>query len=57
MTDVDDEGDDLLAAFRLRDGPGGRCRGIARVRFRFRNGKFTEWRQLPEAEAPPGNAL
>ena len=57
VTDVDGKGDNLLAAFRLRDGPGGRCRGVARVRFRFRNGKFTEWRQLPEAETPRGNVL
>ena len=57
VTDVDGEGDSLLAAFRLREGPGGSCDGSARVRFRFRNGKFTEWRQLPEAEAPPGGVL
>ena len=57
VTDVDGEGDNLLAAFRLRDGPGGKCEGAARVRFRFRNGKFTEWRQLPESEASPDAVL
>ena len=57
VTDVDGEGDTLLAAFRLRDGPGGSCEGSARVRFRFRNGKFIEWRQLPESDTPPGDVL
>ena len=27
VTDVEDEGDTVLAAFRLRDGPGGPCDG------------------------------
>ncbi len=52
VTDVEDEGDTVLAAFRLRGGPAGGCDGgTARVRFRFEKGKFTEWRQL--AEPPP----
>ena len=52
VTDVEDEGDTVLAAFRLRGGPAGGCDGgTARVRFRFRDGKFAEWRQL--AEPPP----
>jgi ketosteroid isomerase-like protein len=52
VTDVKDEGDTVLAAFRLRGGPVGGCDGgTARVRFRFRDGKFAEWRQL--AEPPP----
>jgi hypothetical protein len=42
----------VLATFRLRRGPGGRCRGLTRVRYTIRNGKFTEWRQLPEPEGP-----
>ena len=51
VTDVEDEGDSVLAAFRLRGGPGGGCDGgTARVRFRFEDGKFSEWRQLA---APP----
>ncbi len=54
VTDVDDEGETVLAAFRLRRGPGGRCTGSARVRFRFRGRRFTEWRQLPQVEEPPG---
>ena len=51
VTDIEDEGDTILAAFRLRRGPGGGCEGAARVRFRFEDGKFSEWRQL--AEPPP----
>jgi len=52
VTDVEDEGDTLVAAFRLRGGPAGGCDGgTARVRFRFRDGKFSEWRQL--TPAPP----
>jgi hypothetical protein len=38
----------VLATFRLRAGPGGDCSGQVRVRYTIRNGKFTEWRQLPE---------
>jgi hypothetical protein len=57
VTDVDDEGETLLAAFRLRRGPGGGCSGSARVRFRFKGGKFSEWRQLPERDTPPGEVL
>jgi hypothetical protein len=56
VTDVDDEGRTIIAAFRLRDGPGGRCQGgRARVRFRFKDGKFSEWRQLTEPAPPPGS--
>jgi len=54
VTDVKDEGETVIAAFRLRDGPGGPCDGAARVRFRFREGKFSEWRQLTEPAQPPG---
>ncbi len=57
VTDVDDEGETLIAAFRLRSGPGGGCSGSARVRFRFKRGKFSEWRQLPERDAPPADAI
>jgi hypothetical protein len=57
VTDVDDEGRTVIAAFRLRDGPGGRCQGgRARVRFRFKGGKFSEWRQLAEPATPPGQS-
>jgi ketosteroid isomerase-like protein len=55
LTDTEDEGKTTLAAFRLRAGPGGPCHGSVRVRFTIKNGKFTEWRQLPEAE--PGNSV
>ena len=54
VTDVEDEGDTVLAAFRLRGGAAGGCDGgTARVRFRFEDGKFSEWRQL--AEPPPAD--
>ena len=57
VTDVDDEGETVLAAFRLRRGPGGACSGSARVRFRFRDGKFIEWRQLGEPDTPSGEVI
>lgn len=58
LTDVKDEGETALAAFRLRPGRGGRCPegGIARVRFRIVDGRFREWRQLAEPAAPQGDA-
>jgi hypothetical protein len=37
----------VLATFRLRKGPGGGCSGLLKVRYTIRDGKFTEWRQLP----------
>jgi len=42
----------VLATFKLRRGPGGKCTGLVRVRYTIVKGKFTEWRQLPE----PGGA-
>lgn len=56
VTDVDDERRTTLVTFRLLPGRGGACRGggVARVRFRVRDGKFTEWRQLTAPGAPPG---
>ena len=50
VTDVEDEGESSLAAFRLREGRSGACAqgGRARVRFVIRDGKIAEWRQLPE---------
>ena len=42
----------VLATFRLRRGPGGKCSGLTHVRYTIRNGKFTEWRQLPEPAGP-----
>jgi hypothetical protein len=53
---VKDEGDRVLATFTLREGPGGPCTGVVKVRYTIREGKFTEWRQLPNARplpAPP----
>ena len=55
LTDVEDEGDTSLAAFRLLPGPGGPCDGSARVRFTIRDGLIREWRQLPEPAAPRGD--
>jgi hypothetical protein len=40
----------VSATFRLRAGPGGGCSGQVRVRYTIRDGKFTEWRQLPEPQ-------
>lgn len=48
----DETGPRSLASFRLREGPGGPCSGIVKVRFTIRKGKFTEWRQLPEEPEP-----
>jgi hypothetical protein len=57
VTKVRDEGDTTLAAFSLREGPGGPCHGVVRVRFTIRDGKFKEWRQLPERRRPPGDTI
>jgi hypothetical protein len=43
-----------LAIFRLRNGRS-RCSGPAEVRFAVRDGKLTEWRQLPPP--PPAQGL
>ena len=45
----------VLASFRLRRGPGGACSGVVKVRYTIRDGKFTEWRQLPSEEPPAGD--
>jgi hypothetical protein len=58
LTDLVDEGRRSLATFRLRDGPGGPCSGVAKVRVLIREGRFYEWVQLPivppDAEPEPG---
>jgi hypothetical protein len=55
LAGVEDEpGPRSLASFRLREGPGGPCSGIVEVRFTIREGKFTEWLQLPEEPEPAG---
>ena len=55
LVDVKDEpGPKALASFTLSAGPGGPCEGTARVRVTIKNGRFTEWRQLPEAPEPSG---
>jgi len=43
----------VLATFRLRAGPGGKCSGLVKVRYTIRKGKFTEWRQLPNIRNEP----
>ena len=43
----------VLAVFRLREGPGGPCSGLTRVRYTIEKGKFTEWRQLPDEPVGP----
>jgi hypothetical protein len=54
LTGVEDEpGPRSLASFRLREGPGGPCSGIVKVRFTIVKGKFTVWRQLPEEPEGP----
>jgi hypothetical protein len=50
---VEDEGERVLATFRLRDGPGGSCAGRVKVRFAFRGGRFSEFIQLPAEEPDP----
>jgi SnoaL-like protein len=60
LTGLHRERSSVLAAFRLREGPGapgGSCQGEARVRFRFRGGRFSEWRQLPMGASPPGRTV
>ena len=54
---VEDEGAKVLASFRLRAGPGGRCTGIVKVRFAFRDGRFSEFVQLPGEEPEPGETI
>ena len=48
-----------MAAFKLRpgSGPSQSCGGDARVRFRFRDGKFSEWRQLAEPSEEEGDVI
>lgn len=59
LTDVEREGETLVAAFKLRagSGPSQTCGGDARVSFRFREGKFSEWRQLAEPSEEEGDVI
>jgi hypothetical protein len=57
LTTVKDEGATTLGTFALSAGPGGpgaNCDGSASVRFTIEAGRFTRWRQLPQAPAQPG---
>ena len=38
---------------QLHQGPGGGCSGLVKVRYTIREGKFTEWRQLPTSGTSP----
>lgn len=53
LTRLVDEGPRVLATFTLREGPGGPCSGTVQVRYTIRDGKFTEWRQLPGQDRQP----
>ena len=44
------EGARVLATFSLRAGPGGPCDGEVKVRYTIKQGKFTEWRQVPRRD-------
>jgi hypothetical protein len=57
LVEVEDEGERVLATFRLRDGPGGSCDGFVRVRFAFRDGRFSEFRQLEQDSPPPSETI
>jgi hypothetical protein len=54
LIEVDAEGARVLASFRLRAGPGGPCTGVVNVRFAFRDGRFSEFLQLPAEQPGPG---
>jgi hypothetical protein len=58
LTVVKDEGRTTLGTFTLSagsGGPGSNCDGSATVRFTIESGRFTKWRQLPQAPAVPGS--
>jgi limonene-1,2-epoxide hydrolase len=58
VTKVEDEGRTTVATFALRPGPfapPGACDEPVRVRVRIEDGKFKEWRQLPEAPPLPSD--
>jgi limonene-1,2-epoxide hydrolase len=58
VTETEDEGRTTVATFALRPGPFARpenCDQPVRVRFRIEDGKFKEWRQLPQEPLAPGD--
>jgi hypothetical protein len=57
LVEVDDEGERVLATFRLRNGPGGSCDGFVKVRFAFRDGRFSEFLQLEQDRGGPGGPV
>jgi hypothetical protein len=57
---VKDEGATTLGTFALSagsGGPGSNCDGSATVRFTIEKGRFTKWRQLPQAPPQPGTEI
>lgn len=58
VTEVERDGKEIVAGFDLSKGrgPSSVCQGDARVRFRFKGGKFSEWRQDVDRPSPPGRA-
>jgi hypothetical protein len=55
VTGAKEEAGYLVASFRLKERPGHKCDapgGRVRVAFRFRDGKISEWRQIPDASDP-----
>jgi hypothetical protein len=57
LVEVDDEGERVLATFRLRNGPGGSCDGFVKVRFAFRDGRISEFLQLEQEPPGPGGPV
>jgi hypothetical protein len=58
LSSVKDEGRTSLGVFHLVKGSGGprsNCAGSATVRFTIEAGRFTHWRQLPQAPPVPGS--
>ena len=53
LVELEDEGTQVLATFRLGARPGGPCRGRVQVRYTIEDGKFTEWRQLGDRAGRP----
>jgi hypothetical protein len=53
LIQLKDEGRRVLATFQLHRGPAGGCSGLVKVRYTIREGKFTEWRQLPNIRNEP----
>jgi hypothetical protein len=53
---IEPDGGRVLASFRLRDGPGGRCGGTVVVRFTFNGDRFSEFFQLQDGQPNPDSS-